>query len=118
MAKYFYVSIVGGRSFYEVSDNVDPVSTQWFLDSFTRWYMLKHSIQDLYSGMEILMTTMDGKDGKIVESNQLSHPQFSVYGGMSFRLYKGLQIADDWGCQYMPDSRRFLNRKVTLQYIF
>jgi hypothetical protein len=118
VVKDFYVFVEGGRSFYQASDNVDPIPTQWFLGSFTRWYMIKHSFLDIYSGMGVLMTTIDWNDGEIVESNELSHPQFSVYGGLSFRLYKGLHLAGDWGYQYVPDSRRFFHRKITLQYAF
>lgn len=118
VVKDFYVFVEGGRSFHRFSDDVDPIPTQWFLGSFTRWYMIKHSFLDIYSGMGVLMTTIDWNDEKIVYSNELSHPQFSVYGGLSFRLYKGLHLAGDWGYQYVPDSRRFFHRKITLQYAF
>ncbi len=114
----FYAFIEGGRSFHRHTENVDVIPTNWFLGSFTRWYMIKHHFMDIYSGLGFLMSTIDWNDGEVVNTNRLAHPQFSVYGGLSIKLYKGLHLAGDWGYQYVPDSRRFFHRKLTLQYAF
>jgi len=114
----FYAFIEGGRSFHKSTENVETIPTNWFLGSFTRWYMIKHHFLDIYSGVGVLMSTMGWEDGETIYTDHLSNPKFSVYGGLSFRLYKGLHIAGDWGYQYVPESGRFLHRKITLQYAF
>lgn len=117
-AKDFYLYLEGGRSFYKATDYYDDIPSNWFLGGFSRWYMAKHKFLDVYSGAGVMFSNFRTEDNIVYPTRYITNPEFSLYGGICFKIFKGLHLAIDYGYQYRPGLSNFFHRKVTLQYGF
>lgn len=110
-----YVYAEFGRSFSN-SQGYPEIPKFSFAGSFMRWYMLKHNILDIYSGFGLSFSNLMYLDGNNVKTQSLSNVKYSLYGGLSFKLYKRLHLATDIGYKYQKGINNIFHHKITLQY--
>ncbi len=115
--KNLYTFIEFGSSFSS-SQGYEPIPNFFFLGTFSRYYFWKHNIMDVYGGAGILFSNQKYEGNTTIKSDGLSNIRYSAYGGLAFKIYKGLHIAYDFGLRYQTGIKNIFHNKLSLQYAF
>ncbi len=112
---YLYAEL--GRSFSN-SQGLPEIPNYNFAGAFTRWYMIKRNIFDVYSGFGLLFSDLMYMDGNSFKTKSLNNVRYALYAGLSIKLIKQLHLATDVGYRYQNGINSIFHSKITLQYGF